>query len=121
MKKRFLSLLTAIVLCLPFLGTVTWTTGAVPAQDVVASGAARDPLPDGTVFVNINWTPANLPQEYSVDGKAFALSWGKNAFGNAQTAVDAAPKYGTVYLCPGALTASFTIKKSLTVLGAKYG
>ena len=110
--KRLLSMLLAMMLCLSMLGTFTLSTSAKTVSE---------PLSDNMIFVDLSWTPANLPDHITVGGKTYTLTWGVNAFGNAQEAVDAAPKFGTVYLCPGAFDVSFTVKKSLTLLGAKYG
>ncbi len=111
--KRILCLLLSVMMCLSMMGTLSLS--------VATAATANDALTDNMIFVNLSWTPANLPAEYRVDGRTYDLVWGRNAYADAQTAVDAAPEGGTVYLCAGGYVEDIYIKKSLTLLGAKHG
>jgi len=110
--KRMLCLLLTALMMLSMLGSFALGANA---------DAVSESVKDRMILVDLSWTPANLPENITVDGKNYELTWGVNAFGNAQTAVDAAPEFGTVYLCPGGYVNTITIKKSLTLLGAKHG
>ncbi len=111
--KRILCLMLSVLMILSMVTTITFA--------VETEKAAVVSLSDNMIFVNLSWTPANVPEHITVRGKTYELFWGENAFGNAQKAVDAAPKFGTIYLCPGAFNTNITIQKSLTLLGAKFG
>ena len=111
--KRVLCLLLSVMMCLSMVGTLSLS--------VATAATTEEALTDNMIFVNLSWTPANLPAQYTVDGRTYDLVWERNAYANAQKAVDAAPEGGTVYLCAGGYTKNFTIKKSLTLLGAKHG
>ncbi len=110
--KRMISILLTLLLAVSMLSGISLS---VSAEETTPAA-----LPDGTIFVNLTWTQATLPANTTVNGKTFALTWGTNAFAAAQDGLDAATSGGTVYLFPGEYS-GFTIKKNLTVLGAKYG
>jgi len=110
--KRLLSLLLTLMMVLSCLSGFAVSAGA----ETTAPAA----LPEGTIFVDLSWTESNTPASITVNGKSYNLTWGTNAYNAAQTALDAAPAGGTVYLCAGTY-GGFNIQKNLTVLGAKYG
>jgi len=78
------------------------------------------PLPDGTIFVDQNWTETSTPASITVNRKTFTLTWGTNAFATAQGGLDKAANCGTVYLCAGTY-GGFHIRKNIRILGTKYG
>ena len=110
--KRILSILLALMMALSMI------SGISVAANATSTVAA---LPDGTVFVDLSWTETTTPASIDVNGKTFILTWGTNAYADLQTALDAAPANGTVYMCAGTYSGEYVVKKNLTILGTKYG
>ncbi len=109
MKKRIVSLMLILIMALGMMGGISMET---LAESVSA--------PIGALYVNPEWSAGNTPSAVTYMGQSVGLSWNDNAFGSAQEALDSAENGDTIVLLAGTYGA-MTIKKSVTILGAKAG
>ena len=106
MQKRWLCLLTTLVLVLGMLGSFSATAATVPTTAMV---------------VNQSWTSSNCPTGYTFNGVTFSLKFGTNAFATVTDAINAATSGGTIVVTAGTYSETVNITKSLTIVGAKNG